>query len=108
MGLNRVRRSGAYAPLSAHYYKDDVIDEAGPEAELLYVRGLAFCAEVRKMPGLLRKQVLERDGYACRSYGSSIDLEIDHVYPWSRDGQHEMENLQVLCGPCNRRKGARV
>lgn len=46
MGLNRVRRSGAYAPLSAHYYKDDAIDEAGPAAELLYVRGLAFCAEM--------------------------------------------------------------
>lgn len=46
MALNRVRRSGAYAPLSAHYYKDDAIDEAGPDAELLYVRGLAFCAEM--------------------------------------------------------------
>ena len=32
--------------MSAHYYKDDAIDEAGPEAELLYVRGLAFCADV--------------------------------------------------------------
>lgn len=46
MTVNRVRRNGSYAPLSAHYYKDDAIDEAGEAAELLYVRGLAFCADV--------------------------------------------------------------
>lgn len=46
MAVNSVRRNGSYAPLSAHYYKDDAIDEAGPDAELLYVRGLAFCADV--------------------------------------------------------------
>lgn len=46
MAVNSVRRNGSYAPLSAHYYKDDAIDEAGLAAELLYVRGLAFCADV--------------------------------------------------------------
>lgn len=46
MAVNKVRRNGSYAPLSAHYYKDDAIDEAGEAAELLYVRGLAFCADV--------------------------------------------------------------
>ncbi len=40
----QVRRRGAYAPLAANYYSDDDIMEAGEEAELLYVRGLAFCA----------------------------------------------------------------
>ena len=43
---NKVRRKGSYAPLSAHYYKDERIALAGEKAELLYVRGLAFCAEV--------------------------------------------------------------
>lgn len=44
--VNQVKRNGSYAPLSAHYYKDDAIADAGPMAELLYVRGLAFCADV--------------------------------------------------------------
>jgi hypothetical protein len=43
---NQIRRNGSYAPLSAHYYKDDAIAQAGEKAELLYVRGLAFCADV--------------------------------------------------------------
>lgn len=46
MPVNQTKRNGSYAPLSAHYYKDDAIAEAGPLAELLYVRGLAFCADV--------------------------------------------------------------
>jgi hypothetical protein len=46
MAVNQVRRNGSYAPLSAHYYKDDAIAIAGERAELLYVRGLAFCADI--------------------------------------------------------------
>jgi hypothetical protein len=46
VAVNQIKRNGSYAPLSAHYYKDDAIAEAGPMAELLYVRGLAFCADV--------------------------------------------------------------
>jgi hypothetical protein len=46
MAVNQIRRNGSYAPLSAHYYKDDAIADAGPMAELLFIRGLAFCADV--------------------------------------------------------------
>lgn len=48
MAVNRVRRNGSYAPLSAHYYKDDALAEAGEAAELLFVRGLAFSADILK------------------------------------------------------------
>lgn len=46
MPVNKVRRRGSYAPLSSHYYKDDRLIRAGEKAELLYVRALAFCADV--------------------------------------------------------------
>ena len=32
-------------------------------------------------------------------------LEIDHKYPFSRGGSDEVDNLQLLCIPCNMRKG---
>lgn len=48
MAVNKIRRNGSYAPLSAHYYKDDAIAEVGEKAELLYIRGLAFSADVLK------------------------------------------------------------
>lgn len=46
MPVNQIKRNGSYAPLSAHYYKDDRIAQAGERAELLYLRGLAFCADI--------------------------------------------------------------
>lgn len=53
MAVDRVRRVGAYAPLSTSYYKDDDIAEAGEAAELLFVRGLAFCAEMLHQDGYI-------------------------------------------------------
>lgn len=38
------RRVGAYAKLLANYASDDALISAGEKAELLFVRGLAFCA----------------------------------------------------------------
>jgi hypothetical protein len=43
--VQRVKGNGSYAPLGVGYFRDDAIIEAGPDAELLFVRGLAFCAE---------------------------------------------------------------
>lgn len=45
MATNNVRANGGFAPLSATYYEDDAILEAGPMAELLFVRSIAFCAK---------------------------------------------------------------
>lgn len=44
--MARPKSKGAYVPLAAQYYMDDAILEAGPEAELLFVRILSFLASV--------------------------------------------------------------
>jgi 5-methylcytosine-specific restriction endonuclease McrA len=50
--------------------------------------------------------VWKRDGGRCRNCGATSELQFDHVIPVAMGGSSEPENLQLLCGPCNRMKGA--
>lgn len=64
----------------------------------------------RYIPASIRVSVLTRDNYKCRFCGRSstqIQLEVDHIKPFSQGGSHEINNLQTLCIDCNRGKGAR-
>jgi hypothetical protein len=58
------------------------------------------------IPDDLKQLVWHRDGGRCRNCGNRHELQYDHVIPLSMGGATTAENLQILCGPCNRRKGA--
>ena len=45
---------------------------------------------------------------ACEQKFSISALQVDHVVPVARGGHDGSDNLQLLCGRCNRLKGART
>lgn len=58
----------------------------------------------------LRMQALERDGHRCPSCGATPKesrLVVDHIKPLGKFWhlRLSLNNLQVLCDPCNRGKG---
>lgn len=56
----------------------------------------------------LRRRILIRDGYRCRSCGRPGRLEVDHVVPMDRGGAAlDPANLQALCTPCHIQKTMR-
>lgn len=71
--------------------------------------GLSPPAFVReRISADLRTAVFTRDGGRCVVCGVQEDLQFDHIIPVSRGGATNESNLQILCGPCNRSKGARI
>ncbi len=44
-------------------------------------------------------------GERCANCGAPADLVLDHVIPIAKGGTSRLDNLQLLCAPCNRIKG---
>ena len=59
----------------------------------------------------LRFIVFQRDNFKCKICGKSpandpnITLHVDHIIPWSKGGETNLNNLQTLCSNCNLGKG---
>ena len=61
----------------------------------------------RNIPLGIRLKVLSRDNFHCVFCGKSpvtnagIQLQIDHIIPFSKGGKNVLDNLQTLCNECN-------
>ena len=58
------------------------------------------------IPKQVKIDVWQRDSGRCVECGSNSNLEFDHIIPLNLGGANTFRNLQLLCGPCNRSKGA--
>ena len=50
---------------------------------------------------VVRKQVLERDGWRCQDCGEVKDLQVHHMKPRSQLGGDVTQNLITLCASCH-------
>lgn len=60
----------------------------------------------KAIPEDVKVYVMRRDAGSCRACGSTTELQYDHIIPLAMGGSNNAENLQILCGPCNRSKSA--
>lgn len=75
--VSQVRRSGSYAALWANYYQDDAIMTVGVDAELLFLRSLAFCAGAFTDGQFTRRQATGAFGGGLTDIQTLIDALID-------------------------------
>jgi len=77
------------------------------ETPLLQEKGVGKPRTARDPSLRLRWHVLQRDRFTCCACGASpalshgVELHVDHIVPWSREGETVIENLQTLCSVCN-------
>ena len=66
--------------------------------------------DLRDFPEDIKLAVWERQGHKCANCGKVFDMEFmegDHITPWCEGGRTVIENCQMLCQECNRRKGSK-
>jgi 5-methylcytosine-specific restriction endonuclease McrA len=61
-----------------------------------------------RIPEDVRIHVFQRDGGKCQRCGSSEELQFDHIVPVSKGGANAVENVELLCGNCNRLKSDNI
>lgn len=99
------RRFGSWT--SALHAFIEYANDQGAEAPS-QIDGSSSRRQTGRDPSLrLRWRVLQRDHFTCCACGASpaitpgVDLQVDHILPWSKGGETTIENLQTLCPKCN-------
>ena len=66
--------------------------------------------DLRAFPEDIKLAVWEQQGHHCKLCDKEFDMEFmegDHIKPWREGGRTVIENCQMLCRDCNRKKGAK-
>jgi 5-methylcytosine-specific restriction endonuclease McrA len=66
--------------------------------------------DLRAFPDDIKMEVWEKQGHICPLCDKEFDFEFmegDHIKPWREGGRTVIENCQMLCRDCNRKKGAK-
>ena len=87
---------------------DDVTKKSGIYTYLL--SGDEKVLNVRAFSQNIKQKVFIKQEGVCKACHEDFLLnamEADHIDPWSTGGKTNEDNCQMLCKPCNRRKGAK-
>lgn len=60
------------------------------------------------IPKSIVDAIWRRDKGCCVYCGSTENLQIDHIIPFSKGGSSNIENLQLLCQKCNLKKSNHI
>ena len=66
--------------------------------------------DIRAFDDNTKREVYEKQKGVCKNCGKHFkieEMEADHITPWSKGGHTVIENCQMLCKECNRRKSGK-
>ena len=89
-------------------------NQANKEKRCVYARETAHKRRAYKanvISDLTRDQIqniVDMQKGKCAFCKKSTKLTVDHIVPLSKGGENSKRNIQMLCGPCNMSKGAKL
>ena len=87
---------------------DDVTRKPGIYAYLL--DGNERHLSIRAFTNAMKAEAFERQDGVCPSCNEKFgiaEMDGDHIDPWAQGGKTVADNCQMMCKPCNRRKGSK-
>lgn len=91
-------------PIEYYTKKCSYCGEIMPKEQII----CKFCGNnkqrTRHISAQVKREVWRRDHGKCVECGSNINLEYDHIIPFSKGGSNTTRNIQLLCEVCNRKK----
>ena len=87
---------------------DDVTKKSGIYSYL--ITGEEKFLNIRTFTDSQKREAYERkDGICpiCKGHFEINEMEGDHITPWHEGGKTDIDNLQMLCKDCNRRKSGK-
>lgn len=113
-GLGRRWTGIDKSPKTAELVKSRMRDEVGVFFEGAHRADIPERTDQGRLPppnNPANKRILheEQGGYCngCQTYFEPRHLEVDHIIARKMGGTDHISNLQLLCGSCNRTKGAK-
>ena len=91
---------------AANLMADDEVTKKKGIYEFLLTRNEKFLS-IRTFTDSNKRTLYERQGgecTSCKNHFGIEQMEADHITPWSQGGKTELNNGQMLCRECNRRK----
>ncbi len=107
IGTYERRFNGWRGALNAFVEYINTSSEIDNEQILLNNTNLKAIKSNRNINLRLRFLVMKRDDFKCCLCGRSpattkgLELQVDHIKPWSKGGETIINNLQTLCRDCN-------
>jgi len=92
--------------LASELMADDEVTKKKGIYEYLLTKNEKYLS-IRSFTDSNKRTLYERQKGICKSckeYFEIKQMEADHITPWSQGGKTELDNGQMLCRECNRRK----
>lgn len=88
-------------------FKEDILYR---ERELRRLKSYAIArahnsrSDIYKLTSKMVRDLYKKFDHKCNYCGALSDLSVDHILSIKMGGTNALENLQILCMPCNRKK----